>query len=308
MTKTGKALYMSLAVLIIYLIFSSMIKNALFSVSWFKPDKTIFPIIFYSALVDFIVLVVIFSIVHEIRLYQGCFNDDVIFLGGLSGVFIGFLIAWLLSFFLNLVNGREITNLASNPAMNRTLVVITTLAIIVISREMLYRGFLYQYLSNGFGDKIVTITLPLMITLVANNLARINLIEFINVFLFNVLLCYCFRAFRDLWLSTALALSFYIAAFFTRLPLRELAFLERPNLLTGIERSWFGNQTTVFAGLPLTFILLGIVLLAHVLINHTGMIKANERLVYTRFPVKPSKLSTIRDPYIRFKSVLNSHQ
>ena len=301
MSKIGKALYMAFAVIIVFLIFSSIIKSALFSASWFNPERTAFPVVFYSAAVDFIVLITIYSLIHNVRLYHGCFSDDITFLAGLSGIIAGWLTARGLSVLLSAIhdNGSKTTEITEKPGWGSIAIVVLTLAAIVITREIILRGFMYQYLSEGLGDTATTWGLPLIIALAAGHLERFTFVEFINIFLFNVFLCYGFRLFRDLWLPTAFVFTFYLTAFFTRMPIRELQFLQRANLLTGLERSWFGNEITIFAGIPLTLALLLMIFIVHNL-SRRNMFKPFGEMLDYKPVVKRPRLYAVRDPYIRY--------
>lgn len=289
MSKQGTALYMTLGVLIAYVIFASLIKSWLFSAEWFKSVMTDFPIIFYSSLADFIVLIVLYSFMHNIRLFRSTFNDDLTFLSGLAGILTGWFIISILSVSLTQLYEGEIIaggELASGPAVESALVVFITLAAIVVSREILLRGFMFQFLARGFGESAPTWGIPIFVAIFAGRLEHYSTIEFINIFLFNVLLCYCYRLFHDLWLPAALSLSIYFSAFFMRVPVRELSFLERPNMLTGLDKSWFGSEVTVFAGIPVTVILVCLLILLRCLVKNKTIIPLEDALDYPEAPVR----------------------
>jgi len=298
MSRQGTALYMTLGVLIAYVIFASLIKSWLFSAVWFQNATTDFPIIFYSALADFIVLIALYSFIHNIRLFKSSFNDDLTFLSGLAGILTGWFIIRILSVSLSQLYKGEIIaggELASGPAVESTLVVFITLAMIVVSREILLRGFMFQFIARGFGESAPTWGIPLFVAIFAGRLEHYSTIEFINVFLFNVLLCYCYRMFHDLWLPATLSLSIYFSAFFMRVPVRELSFLDRPNMLTGLDKSWFGSEVTAFAGIPLTMILVFLLILLRYLVKNKKIIPLEDALDYPEAPVRRPRPRSVRD-------------
>ena len=270
MSKIGTALYMTLGILIAFLIFTSMVKTAIFTASWFKPDNTVFPVSFYSALVDFIVLVVLFSLIHNVRLYAGAFNDDITFVAGIVGAFIGWLVILSVRIPIAYMPNDAIdqSKILDKTNWETLAIVAVTLAMIVASREILLRGFIFQYLSRGIGETIPTFAIPLLLAIFCGRFEHYSVIEFINLFLFNVVLCYCFRFFHDLWLSSALSFSLYLTAFFSHLPIRELSFIERPNMLTGLEKNWFGSEVTIFAGIQMTIALAFLLFVMHGLMKH----------------------------------------
>ncbi len=300
MSRQGTALYMTLGVLIAYVLFASLIKSWLFSAEWFKSVVTDFPIIFYSALAEFIVLIVLYSFMQNIKLFKSTFNDDLTFLSGLAGILTGWFIIRFLSVSLSQLYEGEIiagSELAQGPAVESALVVFITLAMIVISREILLRGFMFQFIARGFGESAPTWGIPIFVAIFAGRLGHYSTIEFINVFLFNVLLCYCYRLFHDLWLPATLSLSIYFSAFFMRVPVRELSFIERPNMLTGLEKSWFGSEVTVFAGIPITVILVCLLILLRYLVKNKKIIPLDDGLDYPEAPVRRPRPQSIRDQH-----------
>ena len=296
MTRQGTALYMTLGVLIAFVIFSSLIKTWLFSAEWFKAEMTDFPVMFYYALIDFIVLIVLHSIIHNVRLFRSSFNDDLTFLSGLAGIVTGWFIIRILSVSLSQLYQSETildSKLASSPGFESMVVVFLTIAAIVVSREILLRGFMFQFLARGFGYGVSTWGIPFFVAMFAGRLEHYSVIEFVNVFLFNVLLCYCYRLFHDLWLPAALSISVYFSAFFMRVPVRELSFIERPNMLTGLERSWFGSEVTVFAGIPMTVILVGLLFLVRFIVKNKRIIPLEDALDYPEAPVRRSRARSV---------------
>ena len=289
MTKQGTAIYIALGILIAFTMFSSMLKTFLFSQAWFTPENTIFPVLFYSSLADFIVLIILYSLVSNVRLFDGTFNDDESFLATIGGFAIGWISIRFLSVGLSSLysNGmQDVSKLAESPGFEGMLRVFLTLFIVVISREILLRGFMYQFLARGIGDRFATLSIPLFVAILAGHLEHYSWIEFINTFLFNLLLCYCYRLYKNLMLPATLALSMYFSAFMIRAPIRELEFLERPNLLTGLEKSWFGSEITVFAGIPMTVILVLLLLITRYLVKNKRVITTEDMLDYPEAPVR----------------------
>lgn len=298
MSRIGTALYMSLAVLIAFLIFTSMIKTALFSASWFNPDRTIFPVVFYSACMDFIILIVIYSLVSNVRLFPGAFNDDVSFIAGFAGLLAGWCLIKIVAILLAIIpadNFSSVVHLAEKPGWDKILVVAVTIAVIAVSREILLRGFLFQYLARGFGEFAPTFAIPMLVAVFNGRLEHYSFIEGFNLFLFNVILCYCFRMFHDLWFPAALSFSFYMTAFFSRFPVRELSFLERPNIFTGLDHSWFGSELTIFAGLPMTIALIFLFFIMHGLVKNRKILPLPKDLDYPEDYLQGQRIRKVRN-------------
>jgi len=246
-------------------------------------------VLFYSGLVDFIVLIILYSLISNVRLFDGTFNDDASFLSTITGVAVGWISIRFLSVGLvSLYSGglREVSELAERPGFEGIAQVFLTLFVVVISREILLRGFMYQFIARGIGDRFATLFIPLFVAIFAGHLEHYSMIEFINVFLFNLLLCYCYRLFKNLMLPATLALSMYFSAFMMRVPIRELEFLGRANLLTGLERSWFGSEITVFAGIPMTVILMFLLLITRYLVKNKRIIPCEDMLDYPETQVR----------------------
>jgi len=134
-----------------------------------------------------------------------------------------------------------------------------------------------------------------LVAIFNGRLEHYGFVEAMNVFLFNVVLCYFFRIFHTLWLSTAFSISIYMTAFFSRLPVRELSFIERPNMLTGLERSWFGSEMTVFAGLPITLILTIMLFFLYGLVKHRKVLPIPDELDYPDEYVRGRQARRIRN-------------
>ena len=77
--------------------------------------------------------------------------------------------------------------------------------------------------------------------------------------------------------------------------MRELSFIERPNLLTGLERSWFGTEVTVFAGIPMTVILVGLLFLVRFLVKNKRIIPLEDVLDYPEAPVRRTRPRFVPD-------------
>jgi hypothetical protein len=270
MSKIGTAFYMTLGILIAFLIFTSMIKTAIFSSTWFNPEKSVLPVIFYASLVDFFVLIVLFSILNNVRLYAGAFNDDITFVSGIAGLLLGWMIILAIRIPIALLPNSVIPHdhIFVKSSWETILMVCLTLGMIVASREILLRGFIFQYLSRGIGEMIPTYVIPLFYAIFCGRFEHYSLVEFLNLFLFNVILCYSFRLFHDLWLSSAISFAIYLSSYFSHLPIRELAYIDISNRFSGFSSIWVGNEVTIFAGIPMTAVLVFLVYVFHNLVKN----------------------------------------